>query len=48
MGLGKDRHMGLGKGIWSLTLTHAVARGAVAELKKWLGKKKNEKCPQRN
>ena len=34
MGLGKDRHMGLGKGIWSLTLTHAVAQSAVADNRK--------------
>ena len=32
MGLGKDRHKGLGEGVWCLTFIHAVAQSAVADI----------------
>ena len=32
MGLGKERHKGLGWGAWCLTPTHAVAQSAVADI----------------
>ena len=32
MGLGKDKHKGLSHGVWCLTLTHAVAQSAVADI----------------
>ena len=51
MGLGKDKHKGLGYGVWCLTLSHTVAQSAVADMyfpgvnKYILGTKKSNNFP---